>query len=152
MESPPWFSDFRARKLGDIVTLADAPHGRGRYNRGCRCGTCRRANREYARSRRSRHLESVTPPPPAPPEKSGPGRVAAAVRAQLDALGPVDRPGLVAIALVLAEDLDDQSAIPQHPAIAHRLTEVLEKLTRVAPRSARLSVVRSLTNRSDRRG
>ena len=134
------------------MTLADAPHGRGRYNRGCRCGTCRKANRDYARSRRSKHLQPVTTPPPASPEKSGPGRVAAAVRAQLDALGPVDRPGLVAVALVLAEDLDDQSAIPQHPAIAHRLTEVLEKLTRVAPRSARLSVVRSLTNRSDRRG
>jgi len=34
----------------------DSPHGRGGYNRGCRCEVCREANRaygkEYMRTRR----------------------------------------------------------------------------------------------------
>lgn len=31
-----------------------APHGYGRYSRGCRCGVCRAAKAAYSRSRRSR--------------------------------------------------------------------------------------------------
>jgi hypothetical protein len=70
------------------------------------------------------------------------------VRAQLaDLDAAVDRPALAAIAVVLARDLDDSSAVPQHPAIAHRLTEVLIALMKSSTRGRRrLAAVRSLTD------
>lgn len=76
---------------------------------------------------------------------SGP-RHQAAVRKQLDALDTAqDRPGLAAVALVLARDLDNPAAVPQHPALAHRLTGVLDLLAAGSRRPGRLSLIRSMT-------
>ena len=93
------------------MTLAEAPHGRGRYQRGCRCATCKLANREYQRRHRSKYLRSVTPPPADVTPAAGPVEIA--VRAQLEHLPSAqERPGLFAIAVRLAQLLDTESAVP----------------------------------------
>lgn len=132
------------------MTIAEKPHGRTRYNAGCRCGECRAANREHSRRRRAEPLRAVTTPPAdvarAVPAPAGP--VATAVRAQLDHMaGAEDRPALAAIAIVLAEVLDNQNAVPQHAAAAHRLVETLDRLGRSPAARGRLRGVRSLTPR-----
>lgn len=131
------------------MTLSDRPHGRSRYVAGCRCGTCKLANREYQRTRRARPLAAVTPPPPGvttPPDTAGP--VVAAVRAQLELLDASDdRPALAAIAVALAEVLDNPAAIPQHAAAAHRLVELLGSLSQGSGRRGRLASVRDMTGR-----
>lgn len=129
------------------MTVSDRPHGRSRYVAGCRCGTCKQANREYQRTRRAKPLHAVTPPPgdtTAPAD----GLVAAAVRAQLEHLDTArERPALAAIAVALAEVLDNPAAIPQHASAAHRLTEVLDKLAQTAGRRGRLTAVRDMSGR-----
>jgi hypothetical protein len=103
------------------------------------------ANREYQRRRRS-HLAAVTPSLPADATPEPTGAVVAAVQAQLDGLPAAqDRPGLAAIAVRLAEVLDNQTAIPQHAAAAHRLVEILGTLSKSSIRRTRLSAVRSMT-------
>ena len=133
------------------MTIADRPHGRSRYTAGCRCGTCKRANREYARRRRTQHLTAVTTPPPADltPEAPAPiGAVVAAVQAQLaDLPAALERPGVTAVAVKLAEVLDNDSAVPQHAAAARALIEILGGLHKSSARRARLSAVRSMTER-----
>ena len=135
------------------MTIAEVPHGHTRYQRGCRCGVCREANRKYARRyRRSKIVRAVPDVSESgssgAPDPAAVGIVTAAVRAQLvDLDAGVDRPALAAIAEVLARDLDDQSAVPQHPAIAHRLTEVLMALAKSSTRGRRrLAAVRGLTD------
>lgn len=86
---------------------------------------CKAAERDYQRDRyrRQRGLP-VDPPTPwepsvvdSPPVSSLDGSVAAAVRAELDAApAAVERPGLRAVALALAEILDDK----RHVATAAR--------------------------------
>jgi len=130
------------------VTIAEASHGRGRYQRGCRCATCKEANRSYQRSHRSkRTLRAVTTPPA--DETSGvTGPVETAVESQLAGLPSAqERPGLAAIAIALARVLDDPSAVPHFAAAAHRLTEVLTTLTKSSTRRTRLSAVRNMTQR-----
>lgn len=130
------------------MTIADAPHGRSRYTRGCRCGTCKQANREYQRRHRSKHLQPVPPRDPQPAEFID-GPVTEAVRAQLaEAIIAGERPGLIAIALVLAADLDNPHAVPQRAALAHRLTEILAALSKSATRGGRLRVVRGMTDKT----
>ena len=68
------------------------------------------------------------------------------MQAQLDGTAAaLERPGLAAIAIRLAEVLDNQSAIPQHAAAAHRLSEILGTLSKSSTRRTRLSAVRSMT-------
>jgi hypothetical protein len=68
------------------------------------------------------------------------------VRAQLDnTAAALERPGLAAIAVRLAAVLDNQTAIPQHAAAAHRLVEILTTLSKSSTRRGRLSAVRSMT-------
>lgn len=133
------------------MTIADKPHGRSRYNAGCRCGTCKTANREYARGRRSKHLRAVTSPVPdvtAPPTEPAEGAVVGAVVAQLGGLAAAEeRPAMAAIALALARVLDNEAAIPQHAAAAHRLVEVLGALHKGSNRRGRLAAVRAMTPR-----
>ena len=131
------------------MTVADKPHGRSRYNAGCRCGECRAANREHSRRRRSKRLTAVPPAEGSQQPEFADGAVTEAVRAQLaDTAAALERPGLTAIAIRLAQVLDNQTAIPQHAAAAHRLTEVLTTLSKSSTRRGRLSVVRSMTGQS----
>ena len=130
-------------------------HGRARYTKGCRCGVCRTANREYQRRyRRAKPLQAVPVPEPSAQadadDRAAPaeGAVTAAVTAQLAGLPEAEsRPGLAAAAIRLAELLDRPEAMPQHPAAAGRLVELLEKLTRGNAKRGRLTLVRSMTDR-----
>lgn len=142
--------------------MTTTPHGRARYTKGCRCGVCREANRQYQRKYRAKsplHLVADKPTPPRSGEPVITGvtltpieastAVREAVQAQLDELGVTDsRPGLSAIALKLAELLDNPLALPQHPAAAGRLVELIGRLSKERQRHGRLAAVRSMTERS----
>lgn len=110
----------------------------------------RERHRIYMRERRARERAAVAaanqpqPPlalaPPAPDDgepvdltsrrPSLPGSVAAAVRAELDAMptAAAARPGLAAAAVTLGHLLDDPSATPQHPPAAARLADLLTQI------------------------
>jgi hypothetical protein len=77
------------------------------------------------------------------------GTVAQAVQCQLDALETADEPpGTATIALAMARLLDNPLALPQHPAAAGRLVEILGRLSKGSQRPGRLASVRSMTSRS----
>jgi hypothetical protein len=129
-------------------------HGRTRYARGCRCGVCKAAERDYQRERYRRRrglpvdepdslaLIAVNPQPDSPDD----GSVVAAVRAELDAApAAVERPGLTAVALALAEILDDPRHIATQPAAARQLAAILGTLSKRAQRPGKLAVVKSMT-------
>lgn len=129
------------------MTIADRPHGRrSRYNAGCRCGECRTANRDHQRSRRSKYLSPVPAGDPSPPAEFIDGPVTEAVRAQLKHLPAAqERPGLYAIALRLAQLLDNPTAVPQYASAAKVLTDILGTLSKHSTRLTRLTAVRSMT-------
>lgn len=134
------------------MTIADRPHGRSRYNAGCRCGQCRASQREYQRNRRAKQLHPVPDIPgvPAGDESTSPGPVATAVAAELAGLPAADeRPGLAAIALRLAELLDDPQAMPHFAAAAGRLVDLLQRLGKSSHRRGRLTAVRDMTGREN---
>lgn len=136
--------------------MTTTPHGRSRYTKGCRCGICREANREYQRHYRAKPLRAVPDTAAEVVSSAVPGGlqrldnggvVAEAVQRQLDALGAVEaRPGMAAIALRLAELLDNPLALPQHPAAAGRLVELLGRLSKEQQRRGRLTAVRDMTH------
>lgn len=129
------------------MTIADRPHGRrSRYNAGCRCGECRAANRDHARRRRSKHLQRVPAGDLSPPAEFIDGPVTEAVRAQLEHLPAAqDRPGLFAIAIRLAQLMDNQSAVPQYASAAKVLTDIITTLSKQSRRPGRLTAVRDMT-------
>jgi hypothetical protein len=61
------------------------------------------------------------------------------------------RPGLVACALAMARILDNPLAMPQQPAAAGRLVELLDKLRKGQPRrGGKLAAVQAMTPNSER--
>ena len=126
---------------------ADEVHNRARYRRGCRCGVCRAANRTYQRERRASAAPKLcTAVPNSDTTGDVTSCVSAAVTEELLLIGPHGRPGLAAGALAMAKILDDPCAVPQHPAAAGRLFDVLEELHRCAPRQGgKLAAVRRMT-------
>ena len=129
-------------------------HGRTRYTRGCRCAVCKAAERDYQRDRyrRQRGLPHDPPNPPrlnvinSPPFSSHDGSVVAAVRAELDgAPAAAERPGLAAVALALAEILDDPRHVATQPAAARQLVAILGVLSRRSRRREALTAVRAMT-------
>ena len=74
------------------------------------------------------------------------GTVVEAVQQQLDGLGVA--PGLAATALAMARLLDNPVALPQHPAAARCLVEILGKAAKGTQRRGRLAAVRSMTDGS----
>lgn len=74
------------------------------------------------------------------------GSVVAAVRAEL-ASGPaaVERPGLTAVALALAEILDDPRHVATQPAAARQLLAILSTLSKRAQHRGKLAAVKSMT-------
>ena len=130
------------------MTIADKPHGRTRYNAGCRCGQCRTANREHQRRLRSKPLASVPRPEGSPPADFIDGPVTEAVRAQLASLPAAqDRPGLIAIAIRLGQLMDTESAVPQYSAAAKVLSDIITTLSKHSTRRTRLTAVRGMTDR-----
>jgi hypothetical protein len=131
------------------MTIADKPHGRrSRYNAGCRCGECRTANRDHQRSRRSKHLSPVPAGDPSPPAEFIDGAVAEAVRAQLEHLPAAqERPGTFAIAIRLAQLLDNPTAVPQYASAAKVLSDIITTLSKHSTHRTRLTAVRNMTER-----
>lgn len=124
--------------------MTTTDHGRSRYRRGCRCDVCRQANREYQRDHRAKQLQAV--PAPEPNFTDAATSVVDAVQAEIDA-SPIagQRPGLAAIALAMARILDNPHAIPQQPAAAARLVELLGKLSKGTQPRGRLAAVQKMT-------
>ena len=123
-------------------------HNRTRYLKGCRCDVCRRAQSEYRKKNRRDHTARRLAEVPAVPEqRHSDGSVAGAVRQELDGLAGVEqRPGMVAVTLAMAKILDDDLAIPQHPAAAARLMELLAVLRKSgSKRRGKLAAVREMT-------
>ncbi|VBA60492.1 hypothetical protein LAUMK41_04033 [Mycobacterium attenuatum] len=66
-------------------------------------------------------------------------------------LAAVQRPGLVACAVAMARILDDPQAMPQQPAAAGRLVELLDKLAKGQQRrGGRLAAVQAMTSAAGR--
>jgi hypothetical protein len=103
---------------------------RASYVGGCRCDDCRAAESAYQRGRRRKApLAAVPALPAAPPEAEQPGRVEAAVQAEIDGLSTAaKRPGLVAAALAMARLLDSPLNTAQHPQAVARLQALLAEL------------------------
>ena len=134
------------------MTIADKPHGRTRYNAGCRCGACRTANREHSRQLRSKFLAPVPRPEGSPPAEFIDGPVTEAVRVQLEHLPSAqERPGVFAIAIRLAQLMDNQTAVPQYASAAKALSDIVAMLSKHSTRRTRLSAVRSMTERDSTR-
>jgi hypothetical protein len=111
-------------------------HGRRRrYLEGCRCPDCREANRVYCADLRKRHANggAVRPMamPSLPPSQlapAAPGRVEAAVAAELEGLVAAQaRPGLAAVVVTLAKILDGR-AVGAQPSAARVLARLLDEL------------------------
>lgn len=132
-------------------------HGRTRYTRGCRCAVCKGAQRDYQRARYQRKRGLPVDPPDlpklsvidSPPVSSPDGCVVAAMRAELEAApAAVERPGLTAVALALAEILDDPRHVATQPAAARQLAAILGTLSKRTQRRGKLAVVKAMTTTS----
>ena len=100
-------------------------------------------NRKYYRAKRSEQLLAAVPED-VPGE---PGRVEAAVRAEIESLG-VDRPGSVEAALAMARLIDTPAQWSQHSSAHRRLESALAELRSVSGvRGKRLASVQKLSSR-----
>lgn len=73
----------------------------------------------------------------------------AAVRAELDAApAAVERRGLTAVALALAEIPDDPRHVATQPAAARQLVAILGTLSKRTQRRGKLALVKSMTTSS----
>ena len=132
-------------------------HGRTRYTRGCRCGVCKAAERDYQRNRyqRQRGLPVDAPDPPklnvveSQPISPYDGSMVAALRDELGAApAAAERPGLTAVALAWAAILDDIQHAAVQPAAARQLVAILGTLSKRTQRRGKLAVVKSITTSS----
>jgi hypothetical protein len=102
------------------------------------------ANREYQRRHRTKQFRLVTPPPADVPTRPGPVEIA--VRAQLEHLPSAqERPGTFAVAIRLAQLLDNPTAVPQYASAAKVLSDIIATLSKQSTHRTRLSAVRSMT-------
>lgn len=125
-----------------------AKHGtRRRYIEGSRCEDCIAANTAYQhRWRQGRTCGEPSTPNVAvslSPVTAGP--VESGVQAEIAGLAAEARPGLAAIAISLAQLMDDPKARNQQPAAAKVLSALLDKLHRAGAQGRRgnLAVVRA---------
>jgi hypothetical protein len=120
-------------------------HGtRYRYSKGCRCDACAEAARAYQRDYRLRGGG----PQVMTDFNESPGPVEIGVQAEIGELAAEARPGLAAMALSLAQLMDNPKAVNQQPAAAKVLTALLEKLGSASARGRRggLAAVRTMTH------
>ncbi len=121
-------------------------HGtRYRYSKGCRCEDCAEAERQYQRDYRLRGGPAVMADFGGRGE--GPGPVESGVQAEIGGLATQARPGLAAMALSLAQLMDDPKARNQQPAAAKVLAGMLDALRSASAQGRRgnLAVVRAMT-------
>jgi len=74
----------------------------------------------------------------------------AGVSAEIEALGSHPRPGLEAVAMAVAEVLDNPKAVSTQPAAAKVLASLLDKLRSASAQGHRgsLAVVRAMSSRN----
>lgn len=136
-----------------------AKHGTAQgYRDGCRCDPCRAGMREYHADLRRRKAAGEPvgnpgrvvnfPAQPANAQPATPGPVESGVAAEIrDLQQTSDRPGLAAMALSLAQLMDDPAAKTKRPEAAAKLGEILEKLRKGADaKKSKLAAVRSMTS------
>ena len=136
-----------------------AKHGTGRcYREGCRCDDCRLAMREYNADLRRRKAAGIPtgpsgkvvslPSTAANTRAAGPGPVEAAVLEEISDLQLTsDRPGLAAMAVSLAQLMDDGASKGKRPEAAAKLEQILEKLHKGADaKKSKLATVRAMTS------
>lgn len=117
-------------------------HDWRRYQQGCRCAECKASQSEYRRDLKQRKTRLALAAPP-----DGPGRVEAAVMAEVEALG-VDRPGSVESLLAMARLIDDPGKWSQHSSADRRLQAGLAELRSVSGvRGRRLASVQKMSAR-----
>lgn len=134
-----------------------ARHGtRGGYKDGCRCDECRDAQRRYQQRYRERSVAGVGNSHTSSSSvfavsgyRTAPGPVESRVQAEIGALATQARPGLAAMALSLAQLMDDPRARNQQPAAAKVLAGMLDKLRSVSASGRRggLTLVRTMIER-----
>lgn len=142
-----------------------AKHGTAQgYRDGCRCDDCRRGMREYHADLRRRKAagEPVGVPgkvvslPSVSANRlpAGPGPVESAVLEEISGLQLTSvRPGLAAMAVSLAQLMDDAASKGKRPDAAAKLEQILERLHKGADvRKSRLAAVRSMTSSSSATG
>lgn len=125
-------------------------HGtRYRYAKGCRCDDCSEAERLYHRDYRLRGGGSAGGASVPTDTNVSLGPVELAVTAELAGYPlSAERPGLTAIAVCLAQLLDNSKAVAAHPSAARELGRVLDALSKgAAVRHRKLAVVKSMTDK-----
>jgi hypothetical protein len=144
------------------MSMAGEHGSRTRYNGGCRCDLCKQASRDYDKIRRQRMLASKHSPGTVtrlpsqqverPIDEMGP--VKAGVMAQISALSTAaNRPGLVAIAHKLADDLDNPLTVAQHASISKQLRETMADLGKGSDsKTGKLAAVRQMTRKHEATG
>jgi hypothetical protein len=127
-------------------------HGtRYRYAKGCRCDDCSEAERLYHRDYRLRGGGSGVPIRNTSElsQSETPGPVESAVTTELAGYPlSAERPGLTAVAVCLAQLLDNSKAVAAHPSAARELGKVLDTLSKRSQRPRKLAVVKSMTTSS----
>lgn len=113
-----------------------------RYNEGCRCLACVDRNAEYRQQRRDKVSGDVVP------AGGGPGPVELAVCEEIAGVADA-RPGLAAVAVCLAQLLDNPQGRNQYAAAAKVLTGLLDELVKVGVprRRSHLALVREMTEK-----
>jgi hypothetical protein len=123
------------------------------YARGCRCEPCRQAEAAYKRERKagtlaqtSRKLTVVAAGPADNTESLEPGRLAAAVAAEIEGLPAEKRnSALAALAMTLAHDLDRPEFGSSHARQSQELRAVLTELHSGARPAGKLALVSAMS-------
>lgn len=158
----------RGRRIRDPNhVLVGITHGRKGYEKGCGCGVCSAAEREYQQKRKAQGLQprngqsfrkqpdddeeatvtklhvvqgnSEPPLPPPPPANVGPvGPVERSIIEECSGLSiAVERPGVVEMARCLARILDDKKSIGLWPTTSRQLQVMLNDLRGNSKRKTR---------------
>ena len=135
-----------------MAEIHNEVHNRSRYQAGCHCDVCRKAQSDYRKRLRQRKNAGrqlgLAAPVDAGPATGSSTPVSDAVQLELDALGAAEsRPGLAAAALAMAAILDKELYVAQQPAAAGRLVAILSMLHKRSSnrRGGFLSEVRAMT-------
>jgi hypothetical protein len=135
-----------------MAEIHNEVHNRSRYQAGCKCDVCRKAQSDYRKRLRQRKNAGrqlgLAAPVDAGPAAASSTPVSDAVRLELDMLGGAAeiRPGLAAAAMAMAAILDTPLYVGQAPAAAGRLVAILGMLHKLPNRRGGfLTSVRAMT-------
>lgn len=148
---------------------ANSEHNLDRYRGGCRCPSCKQANRDYMRAYRAerRGLGGPPPQPDSPDTRASvtvlptpvvvvdaePGPIEQSVRDEVRSLSAAERrPSSVQTAIGLARDLDNRRLATCHASLARQLEATMKALRDASmPRRGRLAAVAQMSHRRSSR-